>query len=64
MGAVMVKCPDTGLPFNTGLRAERDEFQRMPVFFARALCPHCRTEHQWFAKDAWVAEEQRQFEAA
>jgi hypothetical protein len=32
------------------------DFQRAPVFFARAHCPICRTEHEWFAKDAWVCE--------
>jgi hypothetical protein len=37
--------------------ADHDAFQRMPVFFKRSLCPHCRAEHQWFAKEAWVAEE-------
>ncbi len=64
MGAVMVKCPQTGLAFATGLKADRESFQRTPVFFARASCPHCRNEHQWFAKDAWVAEEKPAFEAA
>jgi len=28
----------------------------MPVFFARVYCPICRTEHEWFAKEAWVCE--------
>jgi hypothetical protein len=57
MGAVMAKCPETGRSFATGLVMEPESFQRMPVFFARAYCTHCRQEHQWFAKDAWVAEE-------
>jgi hypothetical protein len=26
------------------------------VFFAQTYCSFCRIEHQWFAKDAWVAE--------
>ena len=66
MGKVMVKCPETGRAFATGMVADHDAFQRMPVFFKRSLCPHCRAEHQWFAKEAWVAEEVRreEFEAA
>ena len=27
-----------------------------PVFFARVYCPICRSEHEWFAKEAWVCE--------
>jgi hypothetical protein len=64
MGVVMTKCSKTGRPFATGLAAEPDSFQRMPVFFARAYCTHCRQEHQWFAKDAWVAEEAKAESAA
>jgi hypothetical protein len=26
------------------------------VFFARVHCPVCRSEHEWFAGDAWVCE--------
>jgi hypothetical protein len=28
----------------------------MPVFFARSYCPICRTEHEWFAQEAWVCD--------
>ena len=56
MGAVMVRCPQTGREIRTGLVAERGSFEAMPVFFARVHCPICRTEHEWFAKEAWVCE--------
>jgi hypothetical protein len=56
MGAVMVKCPDTGRDIPTGIIADRAIFQATPVFFARVYCPLCRTEHEWFAKEAWVRE--------
>jgi hypothetical protein len=29
-------------------------FGPMPVFFSRTYCLHCKTDHEWFAKDAWV----------
>jgi hypothetical protein len=56
MGAVMVKCPDTGRPIRTGMVADRDSFSATPVFFAKVHCPICKTEHEWFAKEAWVCE--------
>ena len=54
MGSIMIRCPVTGKAIPTGMRAEPSAFSRTPVFIARAQCPHCRTEHEWFAKDAWV----------
>lgn len=56
MGTIMFKCPETGLAVSTGMRATRRGFAATPVFFARSFCPHCRTTHEWFAKDAWVDE--------
>ena len=54
MGAVMIKCPTTGREIPTGIVADRVSFNAAPVFFARVHCPICRTEHEWFAKEAWV----------
>ena|SRR4029078_10022 len=54
MGSVMIKCPDTGRDIPTGMVADRRSFSAMPVFFARVLCPLCNTEHEWFAREAWV----------
>jgi hypothetical protein len=31
----------------------------MPVFYGRTFCPICQIEHNWFARDAWVAEPQQ-----
>jgi len=56
MGAVMIKCPQTGRAISTGMAADRDSFRATPVFFARAYCRHCRAHHEWFAQDAWVCE--------
>ncbi len=57
MGTVMIKCPDTGCEIPTGMVADRSSFGSTPVFFARVYCPFCRTEHEWFAKEAWVCDE-------
>ena len=50
MGAVMVRCPETGRDIPTGLVTDRKSFDATPVFFARVYCPICRSEHEWFAK--------------
>jgi len=56
MGTVMVRCPQTGRELATGLEADRESFKSTPVFFSSVYCPVCRTEHEWFAKEAWVCE--------
>jgi hypothetical protein len=56
MGTVMVRCPQTGRDIPTGMVADRESFEATPVFFARVLCPICRTQHEWFAQEAWVCE--------
>jgi hypothetical protein len=56
MGTVMIRCPQTGREIPTGFEADAARFKAMPVFFASSYCPACRTEHEWFAKDAWVCE--------
>jgi hypothetical protein len=56
MGAVMIKCPDTGRDIPTGMIADRRKFSATPVFFGRVLCPVCRSEHEWFAREAWVCD--------
>ena len=56
MGTLMIRCPDTGRDISTGLVADRKSFATMPVFFARVLCPLCNTEHEWFAREAWLCE--------
>ena len=60
MGTVMVKCPDTGYDIATGIVTDRTSFNATPVFFARVYCPVCRTEHEWFAKEAWVCDAEAQ----
>jgi hypothetical protein len=57
MGMIMFRCPQTGREISTGLSIEPAHFKALPVFFSRSYCPICRTEHEWFAKDAWVREE-------
>jgi hypothetical protein len=57
MGAVMIRCPHTGHSIPTGYEADPGLFRETPVFFGFSYCPICRTDHQWFAGDAWVREQ-------
>jgi hypothetical protein len=56
MSMVMIRCPKSGREVPTGIRMERTTFDCLPVFFAETYCPHCRTSHEWFARQAWVRE--------
>jgi hypothetical protein len=60
----MIRCPATGHAISTGIEADREQFVRSPVFFARSLCPLCRIQHEWFAQEAWVDEPSTGVEAA
>jgi len=39
-----------------GLVSAGFSFARTAVFFSRTYCPFCRSNHEWFAKQAWVRE--------
>ena len=56
MGIIMIKCPQTGRAIPTGIKADRESFRCSAVFFARTYCSICQTNHDWFAKEAWVYE--------
>jgi hypothetical protein len=56
MDAVMIRCSATGQAVATGLEMDLAKFRRTAVFFSRSYCPYCLTQHEWFAKEAWVEE--------
>jgi hypothetical protein len=56
MGVLMIRCPETGRGIHTQYEVTPARFLSMPVFFSRSYCSICRTEHEWFARDAWVYE--------
>jgi len=56
MGVVMIKCPQTQCAISTGIKADRESFRCSAVFFARSHCPICQTNHEWFAREAWILE--------
>jgi len=58
MGIVKIRCPATQRAIPTGMEIERSRFETSPVFFGRTFCPYCRLDHEWFAREAWVAEQE------
>jgi hypothetical protein len=57
MGALVIRCPETGRQIPTGHEADATSFRRMPVFFSVTYCPICRTDHHWFARDAQILDQ-------
>jgi hypothetical protein len=56
VGMIMIRCPQTGRVVSTGIKADFEQFRCSAVFFARTLCSICNSNHEWFAKEAWVSE--------
>lgn len=64
MGVIMIKCPRTGRAIKTGMKSDRETFRCSPVFFSRTYCTSCRTNHEWFARHAWVYEPEEELRKA
>jgi hypothetical protein len=58
MAIIMIRCPQTGREISTGIEMERARFGTLPVFFSRSYCPICQIEHEWFAQEAWVRDDE------
>ena len=54
MGAVMIKCPDTGHTVATGIELELETFVQLPDVSARTRCSVCGKYHIWRKADAWL----------
>jgi hypothetical protein len=48
----MLKCPQTGREFSTGIRIEEEGFKRLPDTVTKAACPQCCRLHSWWTHDA------------
>jgi hypothetical protein len=56
MGVLMLKCPQTGREFSTGIHLEEDSFKRLPDTVTKAACPHCSQLHRWWTRDARLSD--------
>ena len=57
MGAVMLRCPITGMEFSTGIFADAETFRKLPDTVTKATCPHCGRLHSWWTREARLSED-------
>ncbi len=57
MGALLLKCPNTGREFSTGIEIpDEASFRKLPDTVTKATCPHCGLKHTWWTREArWTA---------
>jgi hypothetical protein len=51
---VMIRCPITGDPIETGLVADPKTWDSRPIGLNRVSCPACKQSHAWSKKDAFL----------
>lgn len=60
MPALMIRCPTSGKPVDTGIALSKDAFHdpRTVMDNNETSCPHCQQIHIWGKKDAFLEGEQ------
>jgi hypothetical protein len=53
---VLIKCPGTGRPMQTGLHVATDYFAKLPDVRRFSHCRHCKVVHGWNVSEAWLAD--------
>lgn len=56
MASVMITCPTTQKPVNTGIGATKEAFDDPKTVMQKngASCPHCGQMHVWSREDAYL----------
>jgi hypothetical protein len=52
MGLLMLKCPQTGREFSTGIHIDEASFKRLPDTLTNSVRPHCGLLHRWWTREA------------
>jgi len=52
MGVLLIKCPNTGRQFSTGIHLDAETLARVPQEFTYTHCPYCNSEHLWLPREA------------
>lgn len=58
MARIMITCPETDMPFYTGLDVDRAAFGSADLEEQSATCPHCGKVHAWRKEDAFLVGEE------
>ena len=56
MAKILINCPVSGQPIDTGVEIDEASFSSLPTFVGKAFCTHCGTEHEWTKDDARIAD--------
>ena len=56
VGALMIRCPETGKEFSTGIETDQQSLDLIPATVAQALCPYCGGNHTWSKREARLSE--------
>jgi hypothetical protein len=56
MGVLMLKCPQTGREFSTGIHIDDASYKRLPDTVTKAACPHCGRRHSWWTREARLSD--------
>jgi len=56
MGVLLIKCPNTGQQFSTGIHVDAETLARVPQEFTYTHCPFCNSEHLWLPREAELAD--------
>ena len=56
MPEVMITCPASGKPVNTGIAVSKEVFGDPKTVMSQNVvsCPHCNQTHLWDKKDAYL----------
>lgn len=57
MPEVLIDCPSTGKPIETGIALSKRHFESADMRDNSIQCPHCRQTHTWDKEDAYLKEE-------
>jgi len=57
MAKLLTDCSVTGQPIDTGIEIDEVSFGRLPPFFGKIFCPHCKSEHDWSKDKARLVED-------
>ena len=56
MGVLVIKCPNTGRQFSTGIHVDKETLARVPQEFTHTRCPHCNLRHSWLPREAQLVD--------
>jgi hypothetical protein len=61
MPAVMIRCPTSGKPIDTGIALSKEAFDDPQTVMENNVtsCPHCQQMHTWSRKDVFLEGEQQ-----